>query len=177
MSTATCRLWLFQSALPCGERRAARPWARGSACFNPRSPAESDNAHPCVWAVRWVSIRAPLRRATQFLKYLVNRPRVSIRAPLRRATSRQSRCGAQAPVSIRAPLRRATRTRRSRVAGQDGFNPRSPAESDAQPPAPRPEAVVSIRAPLRRATGRLHRLAALHEVSIRAPLRRATTAG
>ena len=99
--------WPFQSAPPCGERRSPYLLSGLRCGFNPRPPAESDFHRP------------------------------------------QNVCGAT--VSIRAPLRRATRSRHP-GSPRRSFNPRPPAESDLRQLHQRHYRMVSIRAPLRRAT-------------------------
>ena len=86
MSITLRPMRLFQSAPPCGERPYKTAYYQQIAlfqsappaesdvyairdilariCFNPRPPAESDHSEFASDRLRWVSIRAPLRRAT-----------------------------------------------------------------------------------------------------------------
>ena len=115
---------------PPAESDASCSWTtRRPSGFNPRPPAESDGRRGSADGQDRVSIRAPLRRATERL--LQERPgaHVSIRAPLRRATCYEVLLCSHGRFQSAPPCgERLLAAKRPQAVAS--FNPRPPAESD-----------------------------------------------
>ena len=126
--------WLFQSALPRGERQDGYVIGEARNNFNPRSREGSDFVKCFKVPSADISIRAPARGATQERSGSRRSTMISIRAPAR---------GATAPGGRSSDLYRY-------------FNPRSREGSDQIPHQSSECSSISIRAPARGATEVIH---------------------
>ena len=100
--------YIFQSALPRGERLYSQDWQSITSYFNPRSHEGSDNFLSMLEQVLNISIRAPTRGATSMICIVSHMREISIRAPTRGATYHNRSNGHRKSISIRAPTRGAT---------------------------------------------------------------------
>ena len=142
---------LFQSTLPCGERRISLTNVLAGKDFNPRSRVGSDITLITYEEHQDISIHAPVWGAT--IKTINHSPRswISIHAPVWGATTDYRNCHFQRlfqstlPCGERPPCRAGCRLRLH-------FNPRSRVGSDAGICAEDCQAAISIHAPVWGAT-------------------------